>query len=163
MSTTTQVVKTLVTAALTVSFALFPSPLSAGEQKMEQPVLVETVVFPPTPTPKPKKHIVHASSGDCQAYYSIISKYDWPVDTAMQICRDESHGVTTTINENDHHYDAHHKLICVGSDGLFQVGCFWPKSLGYTRDDLMDPEKNVAMAYAIWRELGFNPWSTYKG
>jgi hypothetical protein len=33
--------------------------------------------------------------------------------------------------------------------------------LGYTLDDLIDPDKNIAMAYQIYLKSGFQPWTTY--
>jgi hypothetical protein len=82
----------------------------------------------------------------------------------MQICKDESQGNPENINWNDKHKDSKGNVICVSSQGLMQVGCFWPAVLGYTMDDLLVPEKNIAMAYEIYKRSNrtFNPWTTYK-
>ena len=98
---------------------------------------------------------------DCSEYSSLIGKYEWPATIAMQICRDESHGNTEAKNWNDKHYDRKGNLICISSQGLFAVACFWPKELGYTMEDILVPEKNVEMAYKIWLRSGFKPWSTF--
>lgn len=105
------------------------------------------------------------NTGTCDQYSSLISSYDWPVDVAMQICRDESHGNPLNINlrSTETHYAdaAHTKVLCVGSYGLFQVACFWPKSLGYTLASSTEASVNIQMAYDIWKMRGFTPWSTY--
>ena len=107
------------------------------------------------------KKVIGEKGEDCSGYADLIGKYDWPVDIAKQICAKESHGNTEAKNWNDKHYDRNGNLICISSQGLFAIACFWPKELGYTMDDLLIPEKNVEMAYKIWLRSGFKPWSTF--
>lgn len=167
MTFTTALVKIAATALVTVSF-IAVSPTLADTGTLEEPIALAATTTTPiiVATSTPKKVIKHTTvQGDCTAYKDIISKYDWPVDVAMQICKDESHGYAANVNTNPsetHYADAAHtKVLCVGSLGLFQIGCFWPASLGFTKADLTDPEKNIAMAYEIWVKQGFYPWSTY--
>lgn len=53
--------------------------------------------------------------------------------------------------------------------GLFQINDYWQRplyeSMGYTVDDLLNPEVNAEVAYEIWKRnearregTGFNPW-----
>lgn len=137
----------------------------AGTTKTEEPVIKAATTTPVIAVAPKKKviKIVHTAGGDCTKYADLISQYNWPIATAMQICRDESQGDPSAINWDDKHYDSKGNLICVSSQGLFQVACSWPASLGYTKADLLDPAKNIAMAYDIWSSRGFYPWSTYKG
>src|ERR1035437_226686 len=164
---------------LTVMVQLLALTIFAAPVEASQPIVIVDV---PTVNPAPvavikaptievvlKKPVVKpvirdsrkTGSEDCSAYSDLISGYDWPVRIAMQICRDESHGIPTKINWNDKHRNAKGEIICISSQGLFQVGCIWPKKFGYTLDDLLIPEKNVAIAYKIWKQGGFEPWSTY--
>lgn len=164
-----------VTLAMMVFFAvsaitLVPVTTTHGEVEIEEPVkeiVANVAQGPQTETKKtvaPKKTYA-ASTSDCEQYRGLIEQYDWPIETAMQICRDESRGYPEAFNQRDRHYAdrAHTQLICVGSGGLFQVACFWPKKLGYESGKLYDPAANIAMAYQIWKKQGWTPWSTYKG
>lgn len=118
---------------------------------------------------KPVLHVAKKSikqpliKGDCTKYADIIQQYDWPEATAMNICAAESSGNPLNINWDDVHRDAKGNIICTSSRGLMQVACFWPASLGYTLADLLDPAKNINMAYQIYEKYGFKPWTTYKG
>lgn len=94
--------------------------------------------------------------GDCEAYRDIITSFDWPDEIAMKICQAESGGTADAANWGDSHGS------CIGSHGLFQVACFWAPSFGYNVEDLDTPEINVKVAYLIWKENGFYPWTTYK-
>lgn len=94
--------------------------------------------------------------GDCEAYRGIITSFDWPSETAMAICKAESGGTADATNWNDSHGS------CIGSHGLFQIACFWAPNFGYNVEDLDTPEINVKVAYLIWKENGFYPWTTYK-
>jgi len=80
----------------------------------------------------------------------------------MKICKAESNGNPSAINWNDKHYDIDGNLVCVSSQGLFQIACFHPDNLGYEYEDLLDPVKNIEMAYRIWESSGWRPWTTYQ-
>jgi len=55
------------------------------------------------------------------------------------------------INGQDNH------RICVGSYGLFQVGC-----LHFSEgQDKTDIETNIAVAYKVWKSQGYRAWTVY--
>ena len=137
-----------------------PQPIIITDVPREYPA-EEVAIAAPSIEVVLKEPLTKKKNEDCSAYLPLISGYDWPIETAMQICRDESHGNPKEINWDDKHRNRAGEIICISSQGLFQVGCFWPEELGYTMDDLLIPERNVAMAYQIWAESGFGPWTTY--
>lgn len=63
----------------------------------------------------------------------------------------ESNGVATASNWKDSHKG------CDGSFGLMQIGCLH----GHDREELYDPATNIEVAYQLWKDSGFQPWSTY--
>jgi hypothetical protein len=150
--------KMVASAILAASLAI-PQTANSTDPVIEYPAIVAATSTPSKVTEGVVAKIKKIE--DCTEFPSIIKSYDWPYEVAMQICKDESHGGAQKINWNDKHYDLKGDLICVSSRGLFQIGCLWPEELGYTMEDLLVPEKNVAMAYAIWKKQGFRPWTTY--
>lgn len=70
----------------------------------------------------------------------------------MEICRLESNGYSRATNWKDSHRG------CSGSFGLFQIGCLH----GYSMESLHNPLVNIRVAYALWKENGWAPWTTYK-
>lgn len=162
MTYTSLMVKLLAPIILAASiFLLLPQQVSSNDTLMIKPA--EVVAVTKTPVHVVKKPVVQILiKGDCTKYTDIIEKYDWPIATALNICKKESSGDPTQINWKDVHKDAKGNTICVSSRGLMQVACFWPASLGYTLADLIDPVKNIDMAYQIYVKYGFSPWTTYK-
>lgn len=75
--------------------------------------------------------------------------YDWPIETAMKVCANESQGYTKATNP-EHHPDA----SCHGSFGLFQVACVH----GLSEERLHVPEVNIKFAYELWKQSGWWPW-----
>lgn len=48
--------------------------------------------------------------------------------------------------------------VCIGSYGLFQVGC-----VHFTGEqNPNDVVTNVAVAYAVWKKQGYNAWTNYR-
>lgn len=90
-------------------------------------------------------------SGNCQSYRSLVAKYDWDVNTMMRIMNAESSCIPTKHNHADDH------RVCLGSYGLFQVGCVHGYAIAY----LESPENNIAAAYKIWKSQGYTAWTTY--
>lgn len=152
----------MVTTAFATSVLAFPQPVNNTEVIQ----VGATASIPPTPPPVAvvKKPVVQKPKGDCAKYQALFEQYDWSITTVMQICKDESGGNPENINWTDVHKDRNGNVICVSSRGLMQVGCFWPAALGYTMDDLLIPEKNIAMAYEVYKrsKYTFSPWTTYK-
>lgn len=64
----------------------------------------------------------------------------------------ESDGIATASNWKDSHAG------CDGSFGIMQIGCLH----GVSREELYDPATNVRVAYELWKDQGFYPWTTYK-
>lgn len=159
MTYTSLTVKLLAASALGVSLLLFPQQASSNDVIVNKPV--EAVVATQSPAPVKKPVVQKVIQGDCTKYADLIEKYDWPVTIAMTICKKESSGNPKNINWTDAHYDSKGNLICMTSRGLMQVACFWPADLGYKFEDLLDPVKNIEMAYQIYLLHGFNPWTTY--
>lgn len=111
---------------------------------VEAPVLAVEEPKPEPPKPKP------VPSGNCSLAYN----FDWPQDVAYAVCMAESSGNQYVHNGGDNHGS------CIGSYGLFQIGCFWYPYYGY--DLSYDPQVNAQIAYNIWkRQGGFGAWSAY--
>lgn len=82
--------------------------------------------------------------------YLLLAKYDWDISTAYAIMMAESGGNPNAINWADKHKS------CSGSFGLFQLACFRG-----TAEQLLNPETNVRMAYELYLQKGWKPWTTY--
>lgn len=128
-----------------------------AEKPEEEPIVIEEEV-------QITKTESAAVTGDCTPYTHLFEQYDWDVQTALEICKAESRGDPEAINWSDVHKNRRGEVICVSSRGLMQIGCLHPEALGYTMDDLLVPEKNIAMAYKVYQQSGndFDPWTTYK-
>lgn len=161
MTYTSLLAKMLVSVSLATAVIAVPQPVNNTEV-----IVVGATRDIPTSTPPVavvRKTVSQKPKGDCEKYRPIVEQYDWDVETVMQICKDESQGNPENINWSDKHKDSKGNVICISSQGLMQVGCFWPAELGYTMEDLLIPEPNMAMAYEIYkRSKGFTPWTTYK-
>lgn len=91
-----------------------------------------------------------ATGNGCEAYRGIIAQYSWNVTTALAVCNAESRGLATNDNPTDGH------ATCLGSRGLFQIGCDSTGGLSYA--SLFDPATNVARAFALYASRGWQPW-----
>jgi len=69
----------------------------------------------------------------------------------MAICGLESEGYAKAANWKDSH------ATCNGSFGVMQIGCVHE----HTVDQLFNPEYNIRVAYELYKERGWTPWSTY--
>lgn len=51
--------------------------------------------------------------------------------------------------------------------GIYNAIGLWQVNIGenpqFANDNLSDPQVNANDAYAIWEQIGWNGWSTYKG
>ena len=79
-----------------------------------------------------------------------IAQYDWDVDIAYAVMMAESNADPKAVNMQDSH------ASCDGSYGLFQLACFWGD-----KQDLLDADKNIEMAYEIYAEQYWQPWGSY--
>ena len=75
---------------------------------------------------------------------ALLSEFDWNIDYAYKVMICESEGNPTKINWKDNH------KVCKGSFGLFQLSC----DKG-TKEELLDPETNVKIAYEVWQKNGW--------
>jgi TolA-binding protein len=92
---------------------------------------------------------VFPSGGSCKQYRSLVSQYSWNVETALAVCNAESGGVA-----DKNHADDNHK-VCLGSRGLFQIGC----DSTFNFAGMFDPVLNIAQAYDIYATRNWYPWS----
>lgn len=104
----------------------------------------------PEPEPEPEPVTTTHAVG-CENYRSAVSQYDWDTDTMMRIMSAES-----GCNPTNHNYQDNHGS-CMGSYGLFQIGCVH----GYSVAHLENPSNNIAAAYQIWQSSGYSAWTTY--
>jgi len=85
---------------------------------------------------------------------NIICSYDWDVKTAVAIAYAES-----GLNANAHNYNPKSKD---DSYGIFQINLYG--KLKYARpspEELLNPEKNIAFAYSMYKSQGWKPWGAY--
>ncbi len=86
----------------------------------------------------------YAGSGNCEAFRSLVSQYNWNVNTAMAVMKAESGCNTMARNTTDNHG------VCMGSYGLFQISCH--------SGAVYDPAQNIAIAYQKYQARGWQPW-----
>jgi len=98
-----------------------------------------------------KPHISFGVPTGCESYASEVSKYDWNASLMLKIMKAES-----GCNPVNHNYADKHKT-CLGSFGLFQIGCVH----GYTVSELENPSVNIKTAYHIWLGQGYSAWGAY--
>lgn len=122
---------------------LVEAPETGSLPSLSENVLVAEKV-PPKAIVVTKKAIY---KGDCESYRNLIEQYDWDVEIAMNVCRAESGGKIDVVNWKDNH------KVCMGSTGLFQIGCG-----NATIEDMKNPDKNVAMAYKLYKARNWKPW-----
>jgi LysM repeat protein len=118
----------------------------AGQAAAPAPVTASALqpAAAPTPAPTPAPQPVSAGLTGCELARSLINQYDWNTDVAYQVMMAESHCDPNATNMADDHG------ACSGSFGLFQINC--------TRGQLYDPAANVAAAYAMYQQSGWQPW-----
>lgn len=76
-----------------------------------------------------------------------IKKYDWNTNVAVAVAREESHFDPKAYNPEGHNG-------CNGSYGIFQISCVH----GYSEEEMYDWERNIEIAYKIWKREGWIPW-----
>ena len=139
----------LIGLVILVGIALLPNKNIEQEttvQAIEPAPIVKQLVVPPLPTPPPPT---------CE---SEIEKYDWDRNIAYGVMMAESSGredargdVTLTYYRNGIRYG--------DSWGCFQIR-YLPERL--TPDQLVDPVKNVEIAYTMSKsKRGWKHWTMY--
>jgi hypothetical protein len=89
------------------------------------------------------------TDGDCERYRALFEQYDWPVDVALFICKNESRGRINAIGDGDTAY-----VSC----GLMQIRELSGRP---SCEEMKDPAKNIAYAYYLWKNEGWGPWRWY--
>ena len=84
------------------------------------------------------------------SYRDYLSEYDWDVEIAHAVMMAESTARADAHNPEEH-------KTCRGSFGLFQVACIH----GHDVDDLYNAQYNIAAAYEIYKQSGWQPWGAY--
>lgn len=77
---------------------------------------------------------------------SLLSQYNWPVEQAERVLMCESSGDPSAVSPDGQNI------------GLFQINLV---HIGKLRggESLLDPVVNVRIAYQIWADQGWGPWS----
>lgn len=115
-----------------------PKPASATPA----PVAVAAVVPQPAPIPPPVAPV------GCEAYRSILAQYDWNVNTALAVMQAESGCRPAVVSSTCDH-------------GLMQINCIHSDLVGGDLSKLNDPATNIRIAYSLYRERGWLPWTAY--
>lgn len=97
------------------------------------------------------QHRAGGNLAGCESMRPLVAQYDWQVDTMMRIMKAES-----GCNPGNHNFADNHRS-CLGSYGLFQIGCVHGLSVAA----MSDPAQNVAAAYRIFKSQGYGAWTTY--
>lgn len=118
-----------------------PAPPAPTTTTTSPPPSTTTTTPPPPCTSLPVVGCINAKASrsadtrtNCGDWLDLISSYDWPVGTACRIMLCESSGDPNARNRS-------------GATGLFQI-------LGGPTD----PAENVALAYSMWSDRGWQPW-----
>jgi hypothetical protein len=131
------------------------SAKSGDTKKAEQTIQMCRIIRPQEQTEAKKitqiKKPLKIEKTDCEEYRSEIEKYDWPVETAMWVCYEESNGYPNAVG------DTTTKYVSVG---LFQIRTLDGRP---SEVELKDVKTNIEWAYKIWKEGGWQPWSVCHG
>ena len=79
----------------------------------------------------------------CEAYKSLLSRYDWDAQVMAAVMQAESSCNPNAVNPVN--YDG------VGDYGLMQLH----------GQEIYDPATNIAHAYSLWTTQGYHAWSVY--
>lgn len=105
---------------------------------------------PATPVPAPSASDAPSSVGDGGSIEQLICSYSWDCATALRVAHCESRLNPAVVSSGG------------GNLGLFQVNTIhrsrW-EAMGYSRADMLTAGPNVAVAYSLWSEQGWRPWS----
>lgn len=104
------------------------------------------------PTPLPRAYV----PAGCESVVPLLAEYPWDVSIAVAVMQAESGCNPQALNPTDNH------RVCTGSMGLMQIGCLHAQTYGVSVEGLYDPATNIRIAYALYLEHGWQPWSAYK-
>lgn len=84
-----------------------------------------------------------------------LANYDWDIRVARAVMLAESGGDHLVVNDNPATGDY--------SVGLFQINLYGKLAASRPSEEwLKVPENNIAYAYTLYKEGGWNVWSAYK-
>jgi soluble lytic murein transglycosylase-like protein len=116
----------------------------------EPPSTVQQLAAIPTPEPSTMPVKEHDYTSGVNQWASLVSSYPWPVDEALAVMTCESGGDKSAVSST-------------GDYGLMQINWRWQGSrvakMGGSLESLYDPAFNVKVAYAIYSEQGWRPWT----
>ncbi len=102
-----------------------------------------------------KENPVYKAPKECSKYVTLVESYAWDTAMALKIIDKESGCNTKAVNSHDIHKG------CIGSYGIFQVGCLHVKN----PETLKDANTNIKVAYQVYMAAGGRfgrDWSTCK-
>ena len=102
-------------------------------------VVKPTVALKPTVVPAPVAVVPVTYASGCSTYQSTFAQYNWDVTTALAICQAESGGDPYAVSATNDY-------------GLMQLH----------NQEIFNPYDNIAAAYKIYLEQGWEAWSTFK-
>ena len=82
----------------------------------------------------------------CEQYKPLVAQYSWDVDVAMAVMFAESGCNPNAVSRTNDH-------------GLFQINWIHSAKVGGDLNKLYNPQINVAIAYQIYSDSGWTPWS----
>lgn len=91
------------------------------------------------------------TSGGCSSYLSLFEQYNWNVNDAIAICNAESSG-----NPNASHYNSNGTT----DFGLMEINSVHSALVNGNLQSLYNPAINIATAYTIYSQDGWQAWST---
>lgn len=104
------------------------------------------------PGKNPSPTVVSRVSRPILDWYGIISRYPWPVEQVISVIyhtpncpHGESGGDPSVVNGPN--------------EGLLQINVNAHANLLRPGESLFDPEVNIRVGYAIWKDQGWHPWS----
>lgn len=118
----------------------------------DTPTPAATSAAPSTTEPKQSKP-KQAAKG-CEQFRSTVEQYDWDVEVALAVMRAES-GCDPEAFNGDRNPDGSNDA------GLFQINSVhvFEGKIGWW--DRFSIDKNVRVAYMIYKEAGWSAWSAY--
>jgi hypothetical protein len=86
------------------------------------------------------------SDGELEQWLGLVRQYDWPVEEALAVAWCESRHDPGAVSPDGQNL------------GLFQINVIHEGKL-QPGESLLDPVVNVRIAYQIWADQGWGPWS----
>ena len=98
----------------------------------------------PVPATAPEPTVLAAG---VEQWRTLVAQYPWDVEAALRIMRCESGGNARAYNAGS------------GASGLFQFLMVFHAWRFAGTAGVFDGAANIAVAYSLWREQGWQPWN----